>query len=114
MDIIIHIMMLVLIGLFFFLDKHNAQSSNAIFVIILLSFIGFLFVQSGTIEIVDYTAVEKVNSTYWQHPQTDITNNGFGIMDVQSFFVLVYWFFMIMGSIILIQGKKDFEKGSIE
>ena len=114
MDITIHIIMIVLIGFFFFLDKWNQKSSNAIFVIILLSFIGFLFVQQGSIEIVDYTAVEKVNTNYYQNPQTDITNTGFGIMDVQSFFVLVYWFFMIMGIVMLYQGKKDFEKGSIE
>ena len=60
------------------------------------------------IEIVDYTALNKVNNSYVEHPKTDITNAGFGsLFNVQSFFVVVYFFTLVLGIINMALGKKE-------
>lgn len=92
-------------GIFFILDKFTT-SNNTMFVVIFLSFLGFVILQSASIDLVDYTKVEKINSTHTQFVQEDISSNGMGIANVQSFLVLVMWFFMILAIINITLGKE--------
>lgn len=105
MDIMIHIFLLIVIGLFFFIDKFS-KTNNPMFIVILLCFCGFLLTQTGSIEIVDYNTIERVGNTY-SHPSTDITSDGLGILTVQAFWVLVYWFFMIVSVVNIVIGDKN-------
>ena len=106
MDIIIYIGLIVILGVFFILDKYTT-TSNTMFVVIFLSFIGFIMLQSSPIELVDYTKVEKIDSSHYQYEQQDITTSGLGILNVQSFLVLVMVFFMLMAAVNITTGKNN-------
>ena len=106
MDILIYVLLIIVIGVFFFLDKYT-KTQNSMFIVILLSFIGFIMLQNSVIEVVDYTEVIKINSTVTSFEKIDVTSSGLGLFNVQSFLVLVMWFFMILASINLIMGKND-------
>ena len=96
MDILIHIILIIIIGIFFFIDKYS-PTNNAMFIVILLTFFGFIFlIGDSTIELVDYSSVVTSGSTA-SHPSTDISSVGLGIFSVLSFHVLVYMFFLIVG-----------------
>lgn len=106
MDILIHLLLIVIIGVFFFLDKYSS-SFNPMFFVIILSIMGFIFLQSGDIEYINYSVVEKVNSSVYQYETINLNNIGVGIFTGQSFILLIYWFTLILGSINLILGKKE-------
>lgn len=105
MDILVYVLLIIVIGVFFFLDKYT-KTQNAMFVVILISFIGFIMLQNSNIEVVDYTEVIKINSTLTSFDKVDVTNDGLGLFNVQSFLVLIMWFFMILASINLLLGKE--------
>lgn len=103
----IYIGLIIVIGLFFFLDKFT-KTQNSMFIVIILSFIGFVMLQnSPTLDFVDYTQVHKLNATHYQYSQVDVSTNAMGIFSVESFLVLVMWFFMVLASINLIVGKNE-------
>ena len=108
MDILIHILLIVIIGAFFFIDKYST-SFNPMFFVIILTILGFVFLQSSGLEYVDYSQLNK-NSTLEWHPTTDLGGVGVGLFTVESFMVLVYWFLLILGSVNIILGKKDSNK----
>ena len=105
MDIIIYIILIVIIGLFFVLDKFS-NTNNAMFVVVILSLIGFIFILNNpTIDLVDYTKVEKINSSFIQYPQTDITSYGLGLFDMQTFLVMVFTMFLFISGLNILTGK---------
>jgi len=107
MDIIFYICLIVVIGLFFFIDKYT-KTQNSMFVVILLSFIGFIVVQNTTVDLVDYGHYELLTNTtgVYVPALTDISAVGIGLMNVQSFIVLSLWFFMLLAMINLLMGKE--------
>jgi hypothetical protein len=99
MDIMIHIGMLLIIGLFFFLDKYS-KTNNAMFVVILLTFFGFIFILGdSSVDIIDYTSkniTTNMGVTIEQYERVDVTSLGVGIFNVQIMLVLMYFFFLIV------------------
>lgn len=107
MDIMIHILLVIIIGTFFFIDKYN-KTYNSIYVTFLLCIFGFIFLAAdNNVEVVDYTTVNKINSSLYEYEKTDVTNNGVGIFDVQSFLVLIYFFFLMLAFTNIVMGGKD-------
>ena len=108
MDILIYIGLVVIIGIFFFLDKF-VPTQNAMFVIIMISIIGFVLVQNTSITIIEPGQYELLNGTTLVYVPlaTDVTDSGLGMLTVQSMFVLIYTFFLLLASINLFMGKKD-------
>lgn len=108
MDILYLLILIVVIGLFFFINKYST-SYNPMFIVIILSIVGFVFLQQGNIDLVDYNTVIQVNSTTAANPVTDITNVGVGIFTVQSFFVLVFFMTLVLACVNIFIGDKNKE-----
>jgi uncharacterized PurR-regulated membrane protein YhhQ (DUF165 family) len=107
MDILYYIGLIIVIGLFFFIDKYT-KTQNSMFVIILISFIGFIVVQNTGIEVINYgnyELLENTTATYITE-SIDVTNSGLGIFTTQAFIILMLWFFMLLASINLLVGKE--------
>jgi len=106
MDIIIYIGLIALIGMFFFLDKFT-KTQNSMFIIILLSLIGFIMVANTTINIVEYGEYELLegSQSIYTIKTIDVTDSGFGIMNVQAFILLIFVFFLLLSSINLTLGR---------
>lgn len=109
MDILIHILIIVIIGGFFFIDKYSASFNPMMFVII-FSILGLVMLQVSNIEYVDTAVLNKINSTSYSFNTIDLTSTGLGLFNVQSFFVLIYWWFMILGVLNIALGRKDSQK----
>jgi len=107
MDITYYILLIIVIGVFFFMDRYT-KTQNSMFVIILLSFIGFIIVQNTGIDIVEYGSYELLTNTtsIYVPVVIDITNFGIGMFTTQAFMVLVLWFFMLLAMINLLMGKE--------
>lgn len=105
MDILLHILLIVIIGVFFFLDKYSV-SFNPMFFVIIFSTLGFVFVQTGDIEYIDYST-KLINSTHEVYETINLNSIGTGLFTVQSFIVLVYWFTFILAGVNIFLGNKD-------
>ncbi len=105
MDIWLFIFIIVLQGVFFFLNSWS-KSFNPMFFVIILSLLGLFFLIQEPVEIIDYSAVVS-NSTHAYHPNVNVTDYGIGGTSVVSFFYLVYIFNLFMGIFNLVWGSKD-------
>lgn len=108
MDILYLIGLVIVIGLFFFIDKYST-SFNPMFIVVILSIIGFVFLQQGSIELVDYNTVIQINSSAAANPVTELSDVGIGIFTVQSFFVLVYFMTLVLACVNIFLGDKKKE-----
>jgi len=76
--------------------------------VIILSLIGLFTLFYVDIEIVEYGNYVLLNGTsnVYVFNTIDVTNNSFGAVNVQSFFVLVYIFMLMLSSVNLMLGKQ--------
>jgi len=106
MDIVYFILLIIVIGVFFFIDKYTS-TQNAMFVVVILSLIGIISIWYVDIEIVEYGKYVLLNGTsnVYVYNTIDITNNDLGIVNAQNFFVLSYIMFFLLGAINILLGK---------
>jgi len=109
MDIWLHILLIVIIGVFFFLDKYS-KSFNPMMFVIIFSLLGFFLIVNNGVQIVDYYTT-YVNDTTITHQTTNANDIGIGPISLQNFFLLVYLFMLFISTVNLVLGKKESEKG---
>ena len=110
MDFWFHILLICIIGLFFFLDKFS-ESFNPMMFAIIFSMLGLFLLMNTNIEIVDYSVV-NYNSTSSYYNVIEADDIGIGVVNLQSFFVIFYMWMLFLSSVNLVLGKKDSEERS--
>jgi hypothetical protein len=108
MDIWLHILLIVIIGVFFFLDKYS-KSFNPMMFVIIFSLLGFFLIVDNGVQIIDYYSINVTDTTVI-HQMTNANDIGIGPISLQNFFVLVYLFMFFISAVNLVLGKIDSEK----
>lgn len=109
MDIWLHILLICIIGGFFFLDRWMKNTTQLMFVILFSTF-GIFFVLNDNIEIVDYNKYTETiagNVTTVQYEVTNADNLGLGLMNLENFIVLIYFWMFFIGSFNFAVGKQE-------
>ena len=114
MDIMIHILIIVLIGSFIFLNNKIGDSQNPVFIVAVLSILGIIFLMQTPVEIIDYSKSIVDTSgamSIVYHPAIDISDLALGPATGKTFFWMFYIMTFITSSMLLF-GVFDTKKRS--
>lgn len=106
MDILYHVGLIVLIGIFFFLDNRS-NSTNSLMFVLIFCLLGLFSLLNFDVEFVNYAVFNTSSMTY----QTTVLNDtNLGSVTMIGFLWLVYIWFIFLSVLGFAMGKSEVNK----